>query len=124
MRYFIKILVFVVIIFFLIPLWAGAFSFSFSFFTPFGGRVTYTQDCTCINNGDKARQKKIVYVSSPRGGTFTKDSSTKVYKYNAVSSGNWVLGLAGMSEGCSIQAGKFCVQIGQGKLMSKVGTSR
>ena len=104
----------------MMPSWTGAISFS----TPFGGRVTFIQKCTCLNNGDLIRQKELVYVGSPKGGAFIKDLSTRVYKHNSVSTGNWVLGLAGMSEGCSIQVERSCVQIGQGKLMSKVGTSR
>jgi hypothetical protein len=96
---------------------------AFSFLTPFGGKVTSVLICTCVNNGDAVRQKKLVYVSSPRGGTFIKDLTTRVYRNNAVSMGNWVVGLAGTTEQCWEQVGKACQEIGQGKLMRMVGTS-
>lgn len=94
-----------------------------SFLSPFGGKVTFIINCTCVVSGDLARQKKLVYIGQPKGGTFTKDLTTRVYMNHAVSVGNWVLGLAGMSQTCQVQVGKFCVNVGSGKLMTKVGTS-
>ena len=99
-----------------------AFS-SIGFNTPFGGKVTMTMKCTC--NNDQGGQKILVYVGSPKGGTFIKNLATRVYKNNAVSMGNWVLGLAGTNEQCQMQNyyPYFCYTIGQGKAITMVGTS-
>ena len=91
--------------------------------TPFGGRVLFTMSCSCNTNGDSARQKTLVMVGSPSNAMFIKDMTTRVYQKNSVSMSNWVLGLAGQSEGCSQQVGYYCTQIGQGKLIKMVGTS-
>lgn len=90
--------------------------------TPFGGRVVVAIPCTC----GKSTGSTLLTVGPPRGGMFMKTPLTKMYQHYQTRPGVWLLGLAGSDMACEepgIIPGT-CIEIGKGKAINMMGTSR
>lgn len=59
----------------------------------FGGSIEDIDRCVCSNN-------ELVEIGSPKGGTFIKDRTTKVYDKNNFDEGKMVVGLASGQSAC------------------------
>lgn len=107
----------------------------------FGGKIENSDRCDSIC-GEKF-QGHLIHVGSPKGGDFVNDFSTKVYKENDFSKGNYVVGLAknqerkceGVTAEKTIEAGikcffgdcnpeNACADHGKGKIIKIIGTSK
>jgi len=114
MRYCLKIFACVVVLSFSVPSWAGAFSLN----TPFGGKIITSIPCTCSVGS-------WVTVAFPRPGSFIYTPGlSQIYRnYQLFRPGPWALGIASGFGTCMVGAPPYCVSIGSGPIIRKVGTS-
>ncbi len=86
----------------------------------FGGRILMTIPCTAnLNPTDK-----LIVVGPPRGGSFLKTTTTRVYSYRSLLPTKWVLGVArNFYGGCRVGLGPFSFDIGFGRKIKFLGTS-
>ena len=110
-------------IIFLAPIGGPAHALLSSVF--FGGKVVFKIPCTCVEEAAAdGGFSSLLYVGPPRGGSFMLTPQSKQYQYSSANTGNWVLGLAGDFDTCSIQVYTYCVTVGGGPVIKKIGTSR
>jgi len=85
---------------------------------PFGGRVIVKYRCPCSFNSQ-------IFIGPPRGGAFTSDSGTIVYRERNLNIPAWTLGLADAYVPCLQYSGTACVPMGPGgPRIRMVGTSK
>jgi len=85
---------------------------------PFGGRVVTKYNCSCSFNSQ-------LFIGPPKGGNFTSDKGTIIYREKNLNIPAWTLGLADAHTPCLQYAGTACVPIGPGgPRIRMVGTSK
>jgi hypothetical protein len=91
----------------LVPSFAAAY--------PFGGQAS--QVLPCYNNAI------LAYVGPPKGGAFVWTPATRTYRFGAPThSGQWLLGLAGISYFCIVSIVPLDVR--SGDAMTMMGSSQ
>jgi hypothetical protein len=85
---------------------------------PFGGRSMGVYFCNCSWNF-------LITVSGPMGGEFMfQPGGSILYPYGQIYNPDvWLLGLAEGGSSCMEFAGKTCIPVGAGPVITMVGTS-
>lgn len=90
----------------------------------FGGQITDKISCTCS-------MSTLIKVGSPKGGTFIKTATSKVYDHKALDINNYVLGNTKSSKAtCNrleydpATRTVRCKRKGSGNVIDKIGTSK
>ena len=108
---------------------------------PLGGKIERSSRCDLFCTEEF--QGHLIHVGDPKGGDFVNDFSSKVYRENSFSKGNYVVGLAtnqertckGVTKKKAAEAiircifgdcnpKNACEDLGTGKVIKIIGTSK
>ena len=83
----------------------------------FGGRILAVIPCTCSLS-------MLLIVGPPKGGSFIfRPGVSKLYANYTLLPTRWVLGNSSGTDVCLTGIPPFCVSVGRGSIIGKIGTS-
>ena len=83
----------------------------------FGGRIIAVIPCTCSFS-------MLIIVGPPKGGSFIfRPGVSKLYANYTLLPTRWVLGNSSGTDVCLTGIPPFCVSVGRGSIIGKIGTS-